>query len=122
MLSNTNHQLDTEQSLCPFKMVTGFPCPGCGITKSIVYCYEGNFAKSSSFHVLGPFVVVFCIFLLVLLPYEISTEKEYFNGILYNRKLAYGFAFFLITYHLIRIVLFIQNNSWESILKQSIWN
>lgn len=46
MLHNHDHHLETDQSLCPFKMLTGFPCPGCGITKSLVYLYEGDLQKA----------------------------------------------------------------------------
>ena len=46
MLQNDNRHIETEQSLCPFKLLTGFPCPGCGITKSLVFLYEGDFFKS----------------------------------------------------------------------------
>ena len=121
MLHNENHHLDTEQSLCPFKMLTGFPCPGCGITKSLVYFYEGNILKSVSYHILGPFVIVFCIITIAVLITELKTGKEYFNSMLYNKKMAYGLAFFLATYHIIRLIYFINAHSWEGILYESIW-
>ncbi|MGK4566332.1 DUF2752 domain-containing protein [Flavobacterium sp. 3HN19-14] len=53
MLFNHDNHLETAQSLCPFKMLTGFPCPGCGITKSMVYFYSGDLSKSLHYHVLG---------------------------------------------------------------------
>lgn len=115
-----NH-LETAQSFCPLKMLTGFPCPGCGITKSLVYFYEGDLQKSLYYHVLGPFVVLFCLVTIGVLATELITKKEYFNGVLFNKKLAYGLAIFLATYHLIRIVYFINTNSMDDILRQSIW-
>lgn len=121
MLFNSNHHLETDQSLCPFKMLTGFPCPGCGITKSLVYFYEGDWYKSISYHILGPFVVVFCLVTIVVLTAELITKKEYFNSILYNKKLAYGLAAFLIVYHLIRLGFFIHDNNMDAILRQSVW-
>jgi hypothetical protein len=121
MFFNGNNHLETDQSLCPFKMITGFPCPGCGITKSLVYFYEGDFYKSISYHILGPFVIVFSFIAIVVLTTELITKKEYFNVVLYNKKLAYGLGFFLVGYHIIRLILFIKNNSLDSILKESIW-
>ena len=118
---NQNNHLETDQSLCPLKMLTGFPCPGCGITKSLVYFYEGDLQKSLYYHILGPFVVAFCIATIVVLTTEIKTKKEYFNTLLFNKKLAYGLAIFLATYHFIRIIYFIKNNSIDDILRQSIW-
>jgi hypothetical protein len=120
MLSD-HHHLETEQSFCPFKMLTGFPCPGCGITKSLVYFYEGDIYKSMSYHVLGPFVILFCVLTIGVLLTELKTGKEYFNSVLYNKKVAYGLAIFLGTYHLTRVVYFIYTNSYDAVLQQSIW-
>jgi hypothetical protein len=120
-LQNTNNSLEKEQSLCPLKMATGFPCPSCGITKSIVYFYDGNILKSISYHILGPIVVPFCVFLILLLLVEIKTGNVYFNKWFYNKKAAYFLAGFLIIYHSIRLIFFIRENSLDSILEQSIW-
>jgi uncharacterized membrane protein len=119
---NQDNHLETEQSLCPLKMLTGFPCPGCGITKSLVYFYEGDLQKSLYYHILGPFVIAFCIATILISSAELITKKEYFNNLLFNKKPAYGLGIFLVTYHLIRIVFFIQNNSIDEILRQSIWS
>ncbi|KAF2507477.1 DUF2752 domain-containing protein [Flavobacterium foetidum] len=121
MLDNHDHHLETDQSLCPFKMVTGFPCPGCGITKSLVYFYEGDLYKSLSYHILGPFVILFCATTIVVLITELITKKEYFTKLMFNRKLAYKLAYFLAFYHVVRLVLFVKNNSFDDILHQSIW-
>ena len=120
-LNNGTHHLETDQSLCPFKMLTGFPCPGCGITKSLVYFYEGDIYKSLSYHILGPFVIAFCLLTIIVLTTELITKKEYLASWLYSKKLAYGLAIFLATYHLARVIYFVYENSWDSILRQSVW-
>ena len=121
MLFNPDNHLESAQSLCLFKMLTGFPCPGCGITKSLVYLYEGNVQKSLYHHVLGPFVLLFCVVTFLVLCTELITKKEYFNKLLFNKKLAYSLALFLIVYHFIRIIYFVKNNSMDDVLHQSIW-
>ncbi|MES2575500.1 MAG: DUF2752 domain-containing protein [Bacteroidota bacterium] len=121
MLINPDNHLETAQSLCPFKMLTGFPCAGCGIIKSIVYFYEGDIQKSLCYHVLGPFVVLFCIITIVVVGAELITKKAYFSKFIFNKKLAYGLVLFLMVYHFIRIIYFIKNNSMDAILVQSIW-
>lgn len=121
MFFNQDNHLETDQSLCPLKMLSGFPCPGCGITKSLVYFYEGNIQKSLYYHILGPLVIAFCVVTIIVLSTELITKKEYFNKLLFNRKLAYVLAIFLATYHFIRIIYFINNNSIDDILRQSIW-
>jgi len=121
LLNNSSHHLETDQSLCPFKMLTGFPCPGCGITKSLVFFYEGDIYKSFCYHILGPFVIAFALLTIVVLSTELISKKEYFTKWLYSRKLAYALAIFLGLYHFIRLIYFIQANSWHSIMQQSIW-
>lgn len=118
---NQNTHLETDQSLCPLKMLSGFPCPGCGITKSLVYFYEGDVQKSLYYHLLGPLVIAFCLLTIVVLTTELVTKKEYFNQLLYSKKLAYSLAIFIASYHFIRIIYFIKNNSMDDILRQSIW-
>ena len=121
LLNNGNHHLETDQSFCPFKMLTGFPCPGCGITKSLVYFYSGDIYKSLQYHILGPFVIAFCILTIVLLTTELITGREYFSRWFYSKKLAYGLAIFLAVYHIIRLALFVNSNSWDAIMHESIW-
>lgn len=121
MLNDTDNQLETAQSLCPLKMLTGFPCPGCGITKSLVYFYEGDLERSFTFHLFGPFVILFSLVTTVVLSSELITKKEYLNNYLYNKKIAYFLAVILVIYHVIRLVYFVKTNDFDSILQQSIW-
>lgn len=121
MTQNGDNHLETDQSLCPFKMLTGFPCPGCGITKSLVYLYEGDLYKSFSYHLFGPFAFLFCIVTVVVLSIELVKGNDYFNHFFYNRRLAYGLGFVLVSYHLVRVVNFIFSNNIDDILHQSVW-
>lgn len=118
---NNSGNLDNEQSLCPFKMLTGFPCPGCGITKSIVYFYEGDIYKSLLHHLFGPIFILFCVLVLFKLIAEIIYQKPFFDRIFYSMKLAYIMGILLGIYHLIRLFFYIKNNNLDSVLKQSIW-
>ena len=44
-------------SVCPFKLLTGLPCPGCGMTRSVVTLLHGDLGASLYYHPLG-FVLV----------------------------------------------------------------
>ncbi|MGB3948925.1 MAG: DUF2752 domain-containing protein [Bacteroidia bacterium] len=121
MLHNKGGHIETEQSLCPFKLLTGFPCPGCGITKSLVFLYEGNLAKSFYYHLFGPFTFLFCCTAIIVLFLELITKKSFFQNILFNTKLAYFLGFLLASYHLIRLINFVATNTVDSILIQSVW-
>ena len=121
MMVNSIGHIETDQSICPFKMLTGFPCPGCGITKSLVFLYAGDFVKSIYYHLFGPLTFLFCIAAIFVLSLELITKKEYFQNILFNKKFAYVLGSTLAVYHIIRLILFISTNNIDEILKESIW-
>ena len=121
MILNHGNNLETAQSLCPFKMLTGFPCPGCGITKSVINVYEGNFLQSITNHLFGPMVVLFAVFVIFWLMAEIFLQKEFLNHYFFNKKLGIAAGICLGVYHLLRLLVFVNQNDIDSILKQSIW-
>lgn len=121
ILITNNGSLESEQSFCPFKMLTGFPCPGCGITKSMVYLYEGDLLKSITFHLFGPVVLVLSVYFLIKLSLELYYKKPFFANTFNKKKWTYVFVALLIVYHTTRIIFFIKDNSWDAILKESIW-
>ena len=44
--------------LCPFRALTSYDCPGCGMTRSCTQMMHGDLWESLSYHPLGPIVVV----------------------------------------------------------------
>ncbi len=68
--------IDTEPSICPFLRFFHFPCPGCGLTKSIVHLYRGDPAGSIRYHPWGIALVAFCIWLLVVSLHDLLRKKE----------------------------------------------
>jgi hypothetical protein len=121
MMLNSIGHIETDQSICPFKMLTGFPCPGCGITKSLVFLYAGDFIKSFHYHLFGPITFLSCIAAIFVLSLELITKREYFQNILFNKKIAYVLGSTLAVYHIIRLILFISTNNIDAILRESIW-
>jgi hypothetical protein len=119
MLSDPH--IESSRSLCPFKLLTGLPCPGCGITKSIVFFYKGDIMRSFTYHIFGPFVVLFCVLAIIVLTAEIISRREYLNKLLFNRRIAYALGFILASYHFTRLVIFISHSSVHDILQASIW-
>lgn len=45
--------------LCAMKVWTGYPCPGCGMTRSVVNLCRGDVLSSFRFHPLGPVICAF---------------------------------------------------------------
>lgn len=47
--------------LCPFRLVTGLPCPFCGMTRSLLALGRGDVAASVALHPLGPLIAVLAV-------------------------------------------------------------
>ena len=50
--------IEAGPSFCPFRVWSGLPCPGCGLTRSVVALAHGDLAGSLYFHPLGVAVVL----------------------------------------------------------------
>ena len=46
-------------NFCPMVIVTGLPCPGCGLTRSIVYLLSGKIVQSVNINPMG--IPIACI-------------------------------------------------------------
>jgi hypothetical protein len=53
---------------CPFRLLTGLRCPGCGLTRAIVHLGRGEFAASWRSHWLG---IPMGLALIVQPPYRL---------------------------------------------------
>ena len=51
---------------CPVKLLTGIPCPGCGMTRALFYLFAGNWALSFQMHPLAAVWVAFGLYLAVM--------------------------------------------------------
>ncbi|MBD0020553.1 DUF2752 domain-containing protein [Gordonia pseudamarae] len=52
--------------LCPFRMMTGLSCPGCGLTRSWVYAVHGDWAAAFGANVFGPLLIAAVVILAVV--------------------------------------------------------
>ncbi|MDR2157132.1 MAG: DUF2752 domain-containing protein [Clostridiales Family XIII bacterium] len=50
---------------CPFKLITGIPCPGCGMTRAFLSAAQLDFRSAFAYHPLFPIIPV-CAVLLIL--------------------------------------------------------
>jgi hypothetical protein len=78
---------------CTFNNLTGLPCPGCGLTRSLVAAIHGDISGSLTFHRLG-LLTLFYILLqflyrlgCLLLPRQ--TPRLFGSGRLLNRGIIY---------------------------------
>ena len=54
--------------LCPFKLVTGHNCPGCGITRALVLAFHGEWRASFAMHLWG---IPLALLALLQVPYRL---------------------------------------------------
>lgn len=47
-------RVDDGPVLCPVRRATGRPCPGCGLSRSLVRLLHGELRRSAAAHPLGP--------------------------------------------------------------------
>src|SRR5690606_26423686 len=52
--------------ICPFRRLTGLPCPGCGLTRSWVYAAHGWWRESFLAHPFGLVLLLGVIALVVV--------------------------------------------------------
>jgi hypothetical protein len=72
----------TLPNVCIFRATTGLPCPGCGLTRSIVAAAHGHMAASISHHRLGLLTLIYVILQFVFNLSYISISK--WRGSLYR--------------------------------------
>jgi hypothetical protein len=55
-------------TFCGFKLLTGFDCPGCGLTRAVGLALHGEFYRSYLLHLWG---IPFALLLLAQIPYRL---------------------------------------------------
>jgi hypothetical protein len=56
--------LELTPVLCPFRVVTGMPCPGCGTTRAVFELGSGRLVTSLLLNPLGAFVWLYFLAML----------------------------------------------------------
>ncbi|MCC6588197.1 MAG: DUF2752 domain-containing protein [Bryobacterales bacterium] len=50
---------------CPFRWLTGLPCPLCGMTRALFLLAKGDFIQAVELHALSPLVAAFGLALAI---------------------------------------------------------
>ena len=61
------------------------------------------------------------ILLAIKLILEIIYQRSFFKNFLSNNILIWSLAISMIIYHIVRLTIFLYNNSIDDIIKQSVW-
>lgn len=55
--------------ICMFKIATGLPCMGCGLTRSVISCARGDFAAAANYNSVG---IAFFVLVLSQIPIRLG--------------------------------------------------
>ncbi len=55
-------------TLCGFRLLTTWDCPGCGLTRSLIHALHGEFSKSYAMHIWG---IPTLLILVFQVPYRV---------------------------------------------------
>lgn len=89
-------------AFCPSLLITGFPCPGCGMTRAVLCLFTGQFSRSWA---LNPAAVLWVAWVLL------SACNRYIKGGK-SKKLnwmIFGILFFMVAVYIIRMKLYFPN-------------
>lgn len=69
------------KSLCPSVIVTGFPCPGCGMTRAMFSILRGDFMNAWNFHPFSYAVILFALWFCVWRYVLLKDMKMVYNAL-----------------------------------------
>lgn len=61
--------------MCPMRLITGLPCPGCGLTRSWVASAHGDFADAFAYNIFGPISFVATMMFVVAVGILVARKK-----------------------------------------------
>jgi hypothetical protein len=78
---------------CIFNKLTGLPCPGCGLTRSMVATMHGDFAGSFTYHRLGLITLFYVFFQFFYRLAVVAIPKWRRRNLRFERWLNQGIVF-----------------------------
>ncbi len=67
-----------DQTICPVKLVTGYPCPSCGTTRSITALLHGDVVQAFMINPFGIISSILVISVIALLILDVFAKKDYY--------------------------------------------
>ena len=89
---------------CFFRMITGLPCPGCGLTRSIIALSHAQWLQAWRYHPFG-FVAYPLLVVLTFAPLIPTRVLNACCGFLRSPTFGYPFTLALVGYAILRCAL-----------------
>jgi len=114
--------LDTGVEICSMKLLTGIPCPGCGLTHSFCAISAGNFSDAFHFHLFGPFIYTAVLIFIYVLFSEIFFDKKFpkLRRMFFSKSFTYTFGIILFLFFSFRIYNLILTGEFSKLLQNSV--
>jgi hypothetical protein len=61
--------------ICPFRLVTGLPCPGCGLTRSWVYLVHGQWLDSVAANPFGAVLLALGLAFVLMVAVAVTRRR-----------------------------------------------
>lgn len=92
---------------CLVRLLTGFDCPGCGMTRALVHLSHGRWSEALSFHPLVALVAPLLWALWAALVFEVAARRDLLNRIPARRAetLMLGLAALFVAVWVVRTAL-----------------
>jgi len=104
-----------NHSFCIFKLIFGFPCPGCGMTRALVCVFRLDLKRAFAFHPLW-FVVLVIFILFILKLFKVKTIQKIFA----NQKFILTVVSLFIIVYLVRMFIYFPDTEPMTFNRQAI--
>lgn len=84
-------------TVCPMVMLTGFPCPACGLTRAFRALIQGNFAEALVIH---PFIYPIAVILIFAFVWRYYLQRS----LRPFQKILIGLILLMMIYYLYRMI------------------
>ncbi|GAA1461491.1 DUF2752 domain-containing protein [Williamsia maris] len=100
--------------LCPFRLVTGLPCPGCGLTRSWVAIGHGDLHGAFAYNAFGPLSMAFVASMVVLVAAVALTVPRRLSRIesILRHPVVWTVAGLWVAYGIARGIDAVANTGW----------
>lgn len=100
--------------LCPFRLVTGLPCPGCGLTRSWVAIGHGDLHGAFAYNAFGPLSMAFVASLVVLVAAVALTVPRRLSRVesILRHPVVWTVAGLWVAYGIARGIDAVANTGW----------
>jgi hypothetical protein len=114
--------LDNGVEICSMKLLTGLPCPGCGLTHSFCAVSSGNFTDAFRFHFFGPFIYIAVLIFIFVLFSEIFLDKKFpkLRRIFFSKSFTYAFGIILFLFFSFRLYNLVLTGEFTKLLHNSV--